>query len=40
VTSEFLGYHGYPAVLCTSINAVVVHGIPRAERQDGDIIAA
>jgi len=27
--SAFLGYHGYPAVLCTSVNEVVVHGIPR-----------
>jgi methionyl aminopeptidase len=40
VTSAFLGYHGYPAVLCTSINHVVVHGIPRkaAVLEDGDII--
>jgi methionyl aminopeptidase len=26
--SNFLGYHGYPAVICASINEVVVHGIP------------
>ena len=40
VTSAFLGYHGYPAVLCTSINHVVVHGIPRKNEllADGDII--
>jgi methionyl aminopeptidase len=40
VTSAFLGYHGYPAVLCTSINEVVVHGIPRKSEvlKDGDII--
>jgi methionyl aminopeptidase len=40
VTSAFLGYHGYPAVLCTSINQVVVHGIPRKNEilADGDII--
>ena len=40
VTSAFLGYHGYPAVLCTSINEVVVHGIPRKNEvlKDGDII--
>jgi methionyl aminopeptidase len=40
VTSAFLGYHGYPAVLCTSINQVVVHGIPRKNEvlKDGDII--
>ncbi len=40
VTSAFLGYHGYPAVLCTSINDVVVHGIPRKDHvlADGDVI--
>lgn len=40
VTSAFLGYYEYPAVLCTSINEVVVHGIPRKEHvlKDGDII--
>jgi methionyl aminopeptidase len=40
VTSAFLGYYGYPAVLCTSINEVVVHGIPRRDHvlRDGDII--
>ena len=38
--SAFLGYHGYPAVLCTSVNDVVVHGIPRKDvvLKDGDII--
>ncbi len=38
--SPFLGYHGYPAVLCTSINNVVVHGIPRknVKLKEGDII--
>ena len=29
--SAFLGYRGYPAVLCTSVNSVVVHGIPRKD---------
>jgi methionyl aminopeptidase len=40
VTSAFLGYHGYPCVLCTSVNEVVVHGIPRKDvvLKDGDII--
>jgi methionyl aminopeptidase len=40
VTSAFLGYYGYPAVLCTSINEVVVHGIPRKNEvlKDGDVI--
>ncbi|WP_229051863.1 type I methionyl aminopeptidase [Aeromicrobium sp. Leaf350] len=27
-TSNFLGYHGFPAVICTSVNDEVVHGIP------------
>lgn len=40
VTSAFLGYYEYPAVLCTSINEVVVHGIPRKDDvlADGDVI--
>ena len=39
--SAFLGYHGYPAVLCTSVNQVVVHGIPRRDvvLKDGDILS-
>jgi len=39
--SAFLGYHGYPAVLCTSVNEVVVHGIPRRDvvLKDGDILS-
>lgn len=41
-TSAFLGYAHppYPAVLCTSINHVVVHGIPRKDEilQEGQII--
>jgi methionyl aminopeptidase len=39
--SAFKGYHGYPAVLCTSVNSEVVHGIPSAKRilADGDIIS-
>src|SRR4051794_25012975 len=38
--SAFLNYHGYPAVLCTSVNEVVVHGIPRKDviLKEGDII--
>ena len=27
-TSSFLGYHGYPATVCTSVNDEVIHGIP------------
>jgi methionyl aminopeptidase len=40
VQSAFLGYYDYPAVLCTSINEVIVHGIPRKDHvlKDGDII--
>jgi methionyl aminopeptidase len=40
VKSAFLGYYDYPAVLCTSINHEVVHGIPRRDAvlADGDII--
>lgn len=35
----FLNYRGYPATLCTSINDVIVHGIPDdTPLQDGDII--
>jgi methionyl aminopeptidase len=39
--SAFLGYHDYPAVLCTSVNEVVVHGIPRRDvvLKDGDILS-
>jgi methionyl aminopeptidase len=38
--SNFLGYHGYPAVICTSPNEVVVHGIPGGRVLDeGDIVA-
>lgn len=40
-TPAFKGYHGYPCVLCTSINHEVVHGIPSAKRglRDGDIVS-
>lgn len=35
----FLGYRGYPANTCISVNEVVIHGIPNDEPvQDGDII--
>jgi methionyl aminopeptidase len=38
--SNFLGYHGYPAVICASRNDVVVHGIPGPEvLTDGDIVS-
>lgn len=35
----FKGYHAYPASLCTSVNDVVVHGIPSSYAlKDGDIV--
>lgn len=38
--SNFLGYHGYPATLCISVNDEVVHGIP-GDRviQPGDVVS-
>lgn len=41
VKPAFKGYRGYPAVLCTSVNSEVVHGIPSAKRElkDGDIVS-
>ena len=37
---SFLGYHGFPASICTSPNDVIVHGIPdRSKLQDGDLIS-
>ncbi len=39
-TSNFLGYHGFPAVICTSVNEEVVHGIPGPRVLDeGDIVS-
>jgi len=37
---SFLGYHGFPASICTSINYEVVHGIPSPQRvlKEGDIL--
>jgi methionyl aminopeptidase len=35
----FLGYRGYPATLCISVNEEVVHGIPGPRKlRDGDIV--
>lgn len=40
VTSGSLGYHGFPKSICTSINNVVVHGIPNEYKlKDGDIVS-
>jgi methionyl aminopeptidase len=35
----FLGYEGYPATLCISVNDVVIHGIPGSRPlEEGDIV--
>src|SRR5262245_41393509 len=36
----FKGYHGFPCVLCASVNHEVVHGIPSKKRrlQEGDLM--
>jgi methionyl aminopeptidase len=38
---SFVGYHGFPATLCTSVNDEIVHGIPSPSRvlRDGDVIS-
>src|SRR5690606_31000106 len=38
---SFLGYHGFPACICTSVNDEVVHGIPSRRRvlRDGDVLS-
>lgn len=37
---SFKGYRGFPAAICTSVNHVVVHGIPGLETvKNGDIIS-
>src|ERR1700733_3338865 len=38
--SNFLNYHGFPAVICTSPNNMIVHGIPgEYVLEEGDIIS-
>lgn len=38
--ASFLGYRGYPASICASVNDEIVHGIPgRRVLKDGDIIS-
>jgi len=39
--AAFKGYHGYPAVLCTSVNNEVIHGIPSTKRvlKEGDVVS-
>ncbi len=40
-TPSFLGYHGYPAVICASVNDRIVHGIPSAQERlaEGDLVS-
>ena len=40
-TPSFLGYNGYPASVCVSINNEVVHGIPSEHRliREGDLVS-
>ena len=37
----FLGYHGFPASICASVNSQVVHGIPSEKciLKEGDIVS-
>jgi methionyl aminopeptidase len=38
--SSFLGYHGFPAHICASVNDEIVHGIPGRRRlREGDIVS-
>jgi methionyl aminopeptidase len=38
---SFLGYHGFPASICASVNEQIVHGIPSASQvlADGDLLS-
>jgi len=39
-TPTFLGYRGFPAAICTSVNQQVIHGIPGLTRlKSGDIVS-
>lgn len=40
-TPSFLGYGGFPASACISVNNVVIHGIPNQNQilRDGDIVS-
>ena len=41
VKPSFLGYLGFPYATCCSVNEVIVHGFPNAERElkEGDIVS-
>ncbi len=38
---SFLGYHGFPATICASVGAEVVHGIPSRDRvlREGELVS-
>jgi len=39
-TPSFVGYHGFPATICASVNDEIVHGIPgRRVLREGDIVS-
>lgn len=39
-TSNFLGYHGFTGVICTSVNEEIVHGIPGDRTlREGDLLS-
>lgn len=39
-TSNFLGYHGFPATICVSVNEEIVHGIPGSRViEAGDLVS-
>jgi len=40
-TPSFLGYQGFPATICASVNEEVVHGIPRRSKvlRTGDVVS-
>jgi methionyl aminopeptidase len=39
--SSFMGYHGFPATICASVNEEIVHGIPAAAKRlrEGDVVS-
>jgi methionyl aminopeptidase len=41
VKPVFLGYYGFPAVICTSVNDAVIHGVPNPNIiiKEGDIVS-
>ena len=37
---SFLGYHGFPATICASVNDQIVHGFPSVQPlRDGDLVS-